>query len=229
MTLKLLLLILVLKTNLITQQVHCKEDEDSGDAETEEAPSPLLLDETAFTELYPQTLTPQTFPVLLEEKVAVESYPQVVSTKIPTIQSKVNSTQNQNVTQKQNLTRTTDSPPQHRVRAGVKNYSTTAAPHTTLGYKEETDVFIIIVVLLVITLVITAMVVLINRKKRREKEAALKQDPYLDAEGGEKVPMPMFEDDVPSVMELEMEDLEKWMIKGDDGISMDSKQKQQFS
>ncbi|XP_022522933.2 transmembrane protein 154 isoform X3 [Astyanax mexicanus] len=209
MTLKLLLLILVLKTNLITQQVHCKEDEDSGDAETEEAPSPLLQDETAFTELYPQTLTPQT----------------------STIQSKVNSTQNQNVTQKQNLTRTTDSPPQHRVRAGVKNYSTTAAPHTTLGYGG--DVFIIIVVLLVITLVITAMVVaagvLINRKKRREKEAALKQDPYLDAEGGEKVPMPMFEDDVPSVMELEMEDLEKWMIKGDDGISMDSKQKQQFS
>ncbi len=28
------------------------------------------------------------------------------------------------------------------------------------------------------------------------------------------VPRPMFDDDIPSVMEMEMEDLENWMAKG---------------
>ncbi|XP_046901441.1 transmembrane protein 154 [Hypomesus transpacificus] len=48
-----------------------------------------------------------------------------------------------------------------------------------------------------------------------------KQDPYLDDHSSEKVPMPMFEEDVPSVLELEMEDLEQWMNK-DGGAGVNS-------
>nr|XP_009306016.1 transmembrane protein 154 isoform X2 [Danio rerio] len=50
-----------------------------------------------------------------------------------------------------------------------------------------------------------------------------KEDAYLDDEDHEKVPMPMFEDDIPSVMELEMEDLENWMAK-DGGKKVDTGQ-----
>ncbi|XP_073769810.1 transmembrane protein 154 isoform X2 [Danio rerio] len=50
-----------------------------------------------------------------------------------------------------------------------------------------------------------------------------KEDAYLDDDDHEKVPMPMFEDDIPSVMELEMEDLENWMAK-DGGKKVDTGQ-----
>ncbi|MCJ8749049.1 hypothetical protein PDJAM_G00171880 [Pangasius djambal] len=88
--------------------------------------------------------------------------------------------------------------------------------------------FIIIAVCLTLALLLAAVVArLVITRRRRKKNTAdpEKDDPYLDDEDGEKVPMPMFEDDIPSVMELEMEDFEKWMIKGGSDISMDSKQR----
>ncbi|RXN06604.1 transmembrane protein 154 isoform X2 [Labeo rohita] len=54
----------------------------------------------------------------------------------------------------------------------------------------------------------------IFQEGEEENSEDSKEDPYLDHEDHEKVPMPMFEDDIPSVMELEMEDLENWMTKG---------------
>ncbi|CAL8331308.1 unnamed protein product [Lota lota] len=38
-------------------------------------------------------------------------------------------------------------------------------------------------------------------------------DSYLNASSTEKVPMPMFDDDIPSVLELEMEDMDQWVEK----------------
>ncbi|XP_029367504.1 transmembrane protein 154 isoform X2 [Echeneis naucrates] len=93
------------------------------------------------------------------------------------------------------------------------------APETTISSQKEDSLgFILIVVLGVLVVVIIAMIVCgifirhrLNNIKRDEE--LRKEDPYLDGSDGEKVPMPMFEEDVPSVLELEMEELDQWMKK----------------
>uniref|UniRef100_A0AAY5KZY8 Transmembrane protein 154 n=1 Tax=Esox lucius TaxID=8010 RepID=A0AAY5KZY8_ESOLU len=85
--------------------------------------------------------------------------------------------------------------------------------------EELSPIFIAIPVVLVV--VIITMIVcgfIINRRwKQKDKSKSdhnrYHEDKYLHDNGTEKVPMPMFEDDVPSVLELEMEDLEQWMNK----------------
>ncbi|KAI5088013.1 transmembrane protein 154 precursor [Silurus meridionalis] len=82
--------------------------------------------------------------------------------------------------------------------------------------QDQLNIFIIIAVGLTLALLLTAFVatyLLKCRRTRKKHTDCEKEDPYLDDDIGEKVPMPMFEDDMPSVMELEMEDFEKWMIK----------------
>lgn len=87
---------------------------------------------------------------------------------------------------------------------------------------------IIILIPVVLVVVIIGMIVcgiFINRRwnnKARDQELQ-KEDPYLDGPDTEKVPMPMFEEDVPSVLELEMEELGQW-IKKDGDAAEDSKQ-----
>ncbi|XP_054460488.1 transmembrane protein 154 isoform X2 [Anoplopoma fimbria] len=84
------------------------------------------------------------------------------------------------------------------------------------GDEELSSIIILIPVVLVV--IIISMIVcgfFINRKlnqKARNQELR-KEDPYLDGSSTEKVPMPMFEEDVPSVLELEMEELDQWMRK----------------
>jgi len=86
---------------------------------------------------------------------------------------------------------------------------------------------VIILIPVVLVVVIIAMVVggiVCNRRWNRNKSYSTdneKGDPYLD-DNTEKVPMPMFEEDVPSVLELEMEELDQWMNK-DGGTTVDSK------
>nr|XP_043884083.1 transmembrane protein 154 isoform X2 [Solea senegalensis] len=92
------------------------------------------------------------------------------------------------------------------------------------GYNSTSDeddqnlTFVVIPALVVLVVVVIGMIVcgiFINRKwnnKRRSQELR-KDDPYLDGPDTEKVPMPMFEEDVPSVLELEMEELDQWMKK----------------
>ncbi|KAM9399763.1 uncharacterized protein ACWYII_031797 isoform 1-T1 [Salvelinus alpinus] len=83
------------------------------------------------------------------------------------------------------------------------------------------------VVLVVVIIAMVVGVVIINRRwNRKEKSNSdhVEEDKYLHgSDDTENVPMPMFEDDVPSVLELEMEDLEQWMNK-DGGVRMDSGQ-----
>ncbi|XP_057187088.1 transmembrane protein 154 isoform X2 [Triplophysa rosa] len=78
------------------------------------------------------------------------------------------------------------------------------------------DLYTVIIISLVLTLIIIPVIVcgVVIYCRRRTKVVDEKEDHYLDNEDHEKVPMPMFEDDIPSVMELEMEDLENWMSKG---------------
>ncbi|XP_056121146.1 transmembrane protein 154 [Rhinichthys klamathensis goyatoka] len=96
--------------------------------------------------------------------------------------------------------------------------------------KSDTDTddlnsVIMIIIPLVLTLVIIAVIVCVVMiyRRGRIRDADTKEDPYLDHEDHEKVPMPMFEDDIPSVMELEMEDLENWISK-DGGKKVDTGQ-----
>ncbi|XP_029529681.1 transmembrane protein 154-like isoform X2 [Oncorhynchus nerka] len=83
------------------------------------------------------------------------------------------------------------------------------------------------VVLVVVIIAMVVGVVIINRRWNRKGKSNsdnVEEDKYLHgSDDTEKVPMPMFEDDVPSVLELEMEDLEQWMNK-DGGVRMDSGQ-----
>ncbi|XP_051763559.1 transmembrane protein 154 isoform X3 [Ctenopharyngodon idella] len=90
---------------------------------------------------------------------------------------------------------------------------------------EDFNLVIMIIIALVLTLVIIAVIVCVVMiyRRGRIKVAGTKEDPYLDHEDHEKVPMPMFEDDIPSVMELEMEDLENWISK-DGGKKVDTGQ-----
>ncbi|KAK7161846.1 hypothetical protein R3I94_004498 [Phoxinus phoxinus] len=98
---------------------------------------------------------------------------------------------------------------------------------STTGTKSDTDEadpnsVIMIIIPLVLTLFIIAVIVcgvMIYRRGRKQEA----DDPYLDHEDHEKVPMPMFDDDIPSVMELEMEDLENWISK-DGGKKVDTGQ-----
>ncbi|CAB1327234.1 unnamed protein product, partial [Coregonus sp. 'balchen'] len=73
------------------------------------------------------------------------------------------------------------------------------------------------VVLVVIIIAMVVGIIIINRRwKQKEKSNSdnVEEDKYLHgSDDTEKVPMPMFEDDVPSVLEMEMEDLEQWMTK----------------
>ncbi|XP_051558559.1 transmembrane protein 154-like [Myxocyprinus asiaticus] len=90
---------------------------------------------------------------------------------------------------------------------------------------EDQNTVIMIIILLVLTLVIISVIVcgVIIYRRRTTKDSVTKDNPYLDNEDHENVPMPMFEDDIPSVMELEMEDLENWMAK-DGGTNVDTGQ-----
>ncbi|KAJ8281121.1 hypothetical protein GJAV_G00063770 [Gymnothorax javanicus] len=97
---------------------------------------------------------------------------------------------------------------------------------TDLSKATLDPLLIIIPLALLILLVIVAAVVAFIISRRRAKKLStagdVKEDEYLHGSESEKVPMPMFEDDVPSVLELEMEDLEKWMIKDTGRICLDS-------
>uniref|UniRef100_A0A8C4I5D4 Transmembrane protein 154 n=1 Tax=Dicentrarchus labrax TaxID=13489 RepID=A0A8C4I5D4_DICLA len=78
---------------------------------------------------------------------------------------------------------------------------------------EESLSFIIILIPVVLVVLIISMIVCGIFINRRWNKKLKQEDPYLDGCSTEKVPMPMFEEDVPSVLELEMEELDQWMKK----------------
>ncbi|KAL1023731.1 hypothetical protein UPYG_G00045290 [Umbra pygmaea] len=84
---------------------------------------------------------------------------------------------------------------------------------------EESLSPVLILVPILLVLVIVVMVVggiMITRRwdqkgNRNPDNDQNHEDTFLHGNGTEKIPMPMFEEDVPSVLELEMEDMEQWM------------------
>ncbi|XP_033870399.1 transmembrane protein 154-like [Acipenser ruthenus] len=76
--------------------------------------------------------------------------------------------------------------------------------------------YLAIAIPLVLLLILLAVVigVMIKRHKGKPMTLAYKKDFYQspgDDADDVKIESPLFEDDIPSVLELEMEDLEKWM------------------
>ncbi|XP_061534658.1 transmembrane protein 154 isoform X3 [Phycodurus eques] len=82
---------------------------------------------------------------------------------------------------------------------------------------EGLSITVILIPVALVVFIIVIIMFALFLKRRFNIEAAVqdsrKDDPYLDGSSTEKVPMPMFEEDVPSVLELEMEELDQWMIK----------------
>ncbi|XP_051801506.1 transmembrane protein 154 [Acanthochromis polyacanthus] len=114
------------------------------------------------------------------------------------------------------------------VTLATTDYSSVTDSTSVLGEEEEGLSLIIILIPVVLVVLIIGMIVcgiFINRRwnKKARKQELSKEDPYLDGSSTEKVPMPMFEEDVPSVLELEMEEFDQWMKK-DSGAAEDSKQ-----
>ncbi|XP_008315060.1 transmembrane protein 154 isoform X2 [Cynoglossus semilaevis] len=110
--------------------------------------------------------------------------------------------------------------------SGVFGSGETSTSETATPEEEELNLtFIIIpaVVGLVVIAIVSIVLGLFLRRwlnqKHRGEDLKI-NDPYLDESGAEKVPMPMFEEDVPSVLELEMEELDQWMKK--DGETADT-------
>ncbi|KAG9344053.1 hypothetical protein JZ751_012530 [Albula glossodonta] len=94
-----------------------------------------------------------------------------------------------------------------------------------MGESELSPLAIIIPLALLLLLAGAVTAFAISRRKAKKHSGGsgdMREDDIFSGCDTEKVPMPMFEDDVPSVLELEMEDLEKWMVKDSGGICLDS-------
>uniref|UniRef100_A0A1A7WVF0 Transmembrane protein 154 n=1 Tax=Iconisemion striatum TaxID=60296 RepID=A0A1A7WVF0_9TELE len=92
--------------------------------------------------------------------------------------------------------------------------------NSTSPSEEEDGILdpLIILIPVILAVVIISMIVCgiyINRRcnQNEAKQELSKADPYLEESSTEKVPMPMFEEDVPSVLELEMDELDQWIKK----------------
>ncbi|XP_043105550.1 transmembrane protein 154 [Puntigrus tetrazona] len=121
-----------------------------------------------------------------------------------------------------------DSPPYSdtNIDQTVTNEEANSTAEANTDTEAEDLNLVMIIIPLALTLVVIAVVmcvVVIYRRWRIKVAEHTKEDPYLDQGDHEKVPMPMFDDDIPSVMELEMEDLENWMVK-DGGKKVDTGQ-----
>ncbi|XP_013876144.1 transmembrane protein 154 isoform X4 [Austrofundulus limnaeus] len=84
--------------------------------------------------------------------------------------------------------------------------------------EKELDLLTILIpailgVVLLVAIVCGTVIIKRQCSKNSTSQEQSKEDPYLDGSSTEKVPMPMFEEDVPSVLELEMDELDKWMQK----------------
>ncbi|XP_027013816.2 transmembrane protein 154 isoform X10 [Tachysurus fulvidraco] len=243
-----LLLILAL-TACLTEPAHCEEIDGSGVPKTETQSTSIS---TTITNTPPVTSVTWSSTLTVDvqnggDSKGAETLAQVTGTQNFDDQDKEDSEDAETlaqVTLTQNSMRNNTSPDNTTTDKKHKSASESSESHTT-GEKhdvegqnnstqdeDETDIqdtgmtFPIIAACLTIILILVVAavgLVIVCRRRKRNTADPEKDDPYLNDDFGEKVPMPMFEDDMPSVMELEMEDLEKWMIKRGSDISVESK------
>ncbi|XP_071375817.1 transmembrane protein 154 isoform X2 [Centroberyx affinis] len=190
------LLLLLLLTSLAGTVLCQYEDEVEG----EETKTDIELQESAAT-----TDTPASDPTLPPDPSPSQMSP---------------STSVEEGSAEGNINFSTD----YGVQASPEDSSAVSAEPT--GPSDETLTPTIILIPVVLVVIIIAMVVggiVVNRRwNQKMSNADRRKDSYLDGGSAEKVPMPMFEEDVPSVLELEMEELDQWMSK-DGGAAVDSK------
>lgn len=89
--------------------------------------------------------------------------------------------------------------------------------HLTDSMAEEggdiITILIPVLAVIIVGVIIFAVVIVCRRRQKAGTQESSKEDPHLEGSSTEKVPMPMFEEDVPSVLELEMDELDQWMKK----------------
>ncbi|XP_027013819.2 transmembrane protein 154 isoform X12 [Tachysurus fulvidraco] len=239
-----LLLILAL-TACLTEPAHCEEIDGSGVPKTETQSTSIS---TTITNTPPVTSVTWSSTLTVDvqnggDSKGAETLAQVTGTQNFDDQDKEDSEDAETlaqVTLTQNSMRNNTSPDNTTTDKKHKSASESSESHTTdvegqnnsTQDEDETDIqdtgmtFPIIAACLTIILILVVAavgLVIVCRRRKRNTADPEKDDPYLNDDFGEKVPMPMFEDDMPSVMELEMEDLEKWMIKRGSDISVESK------
>nr|XP_023654867.1 transmembrane protein 154 isoform X1 [Paramormyrops kingsleyae]XP_023654868.1 transmembrane protein 154 isoform X1 [Paramormyrops kingsleyae] len=118
---------------------------------------------------------------------------------------------------------TTGGPVQER--AGLSKPSITAGPGSNPKHGMDLSTLTMAVPLVLLLLVAGLIAVVLVRRRQRSQFNSLHKtkDDELFKDNGEKIPMPKFEEDVPSVLELEMEDLDKWISKDSVGSGLDSR------
>ncbi|XP_027013809.2 transmembrane protein 154 isoform X2 [Tachysurus fulvidraco] len=188
----------------LTQNSDDQDKEDSEDAET----------------LAQVTLTQNSDDQDKEDSEDAETLAQVTLTQ----NSMRNNTSPDNTTTDKKHKSASESSESHTTDVEGQNNSTQDEDETDIQDTGMTFPIIAACLTIILILVVAAVgLVIVCRRRKRNTADPEKDDPYLNDDFGEKVPMPMFEDDMPSVMELEMEDLEKWMIKRGSDISVESK------
>ncbi|XP_041128297.1 transmembrane protein 154-like [Polyodon spathula] len=120
----------------------------------------------------------------------------------------------------------TEIPPEHfevhlnvslgRFYSDTPDGNLTSAPNGLHPLLSDYNIYLVIAIPLVLLLILLAVVtgVMIKRRKGNTVSLAYKKDfdqPPDDDTDAVKIGSPLFEDDIPSVLELDMEDLEKWM------------------
>ncbi|XP_036406603.1 transmembrane protein 154-like isoform X2 [Megalops cyprinoides] len=91
-----------------------------------------------------------------------------------------------------------------------------ASEHETEDHMPPYMIAVPAVLVALIIAVIVAFVITRRRQKNKTPPADVREEEFL-AGCDEKIPTPRFEEDIPSVLELEMEDLDKWAVKQDSG------------
>ncbi|XP_072320102.1 transmembrane protein 154 isoform X3 [Eucyclogobius newberryi] len=104
----------------------------------------------------------------------------------------------------------------------IEGFDVTSSPEEEEGLDLLLIVIPVVLVVLISTIIVCCICISRRINRNTTHSEVNKEDPYLDGCSSEKVPMPMFEEDVPSVLELEMADLDDWIKK--DGTLSDHNQ-----
>ncbi|XP_034044669.1 transmembrane protein 154 isoform X3 [Thalassophryne amazonica] len=104
----------------------------------------------------------------------------------------------------------------------VPGITTTFAPPAE-GLQPIIILIPVVLVVVIIAMIVCGIVITRTWSKKAKNQDTQKEDVFLEESSSEKVPMPMFEEDVPSVLELEMDELDGW-IKKDGEITLEVKE-----
>ncbi|XP_035993415.1 transmembrane protein 154-like isoform X2 [Fundulus heteroclitus] len=99
----------------------------------------------------------------------------------------------------------------------ASDYPLETGPTDQINIEEGPDLLLILIpavlAVVIIGAIVGVVIIMRCRKDNAQNQEPSKEDLDLEGSSTEKVPMPMFEDDVPSVLELEMEELDQLMQK----------------